>query len=71
MAHLQDELRTNLKERIDNQPLRKQILWDVLEDDRIWDAFEESYEKAYNIAYDIMLEHIGNHADKDSKEQLD
>ncbi|WP_462271870.1 precorrin-2 dehydrogenase/sirohydrochlorin ferrochelatase family protein [Methanohalophilus sp.] len=71
MAHLQDELRTDLKERIDSQPLRKQILWDVLEDDRIWDAFEDSYEKAYNIAYDIMLEKIENSADEDSKEQLD
>ena len=71
MAHLQDELRTNLKKRIDSQPLRKQILWDVLEDNRIWDAFEESYEKAYNIAYDIMLEQIENSGNEYSKEQLD
>jgi precorrin-2 dehydrogenase/sirohydrochlorin ferrochelatase len=71
MAHLQDELRTNLKKRIESQPLRKQILWDVLEDDRIWDAFEESYEKAYNIAYDIMLEQIENSGNENSKEQLD
>jgi precorrin-2 dehydrogenase/sirohydrochlorin ferrochelatase len=71
MAYLQDELRTELKKYIADQTLRRQILWEVLDRIEVWDAFEESYEKAYNIAYDIMLEHIGNHADKDSKEQLD
>jgi precorrin-2 dehydrogenase/sirohydrochlorin ferrochelatase len=71
MARLQEECRDFLKTHVKNESSRKAILCEILENDDVWEAFEVSYEKAYNIAYDIMLEHIGNHADKDSKEQLD
>ncbi|MBP2031052.1 precorrin-2 dehydrogenase/sirohydrochlorin ferrochelatase [Methanohalophilus levihalophilus] len=58
MAKLQDECRDILKERISEESGRKTILWEILENREIWDAFAVSYEKAYNIAYNIMLEHF-------------
>lgn len=58
MAKLQDECREFLKEKIHKESERKDILWEILENREIWDAFNVSYEKAYNIAYSIMLKHF-------------
>lgn len=55
MIRLQDEIRTHLKQNISNQEKRKQILWEILDDDGVWTALSESYEKAYNIAHNIVL----------------
>ena len=55
MAKLQNELREMLKSRVDDQKKRKEILWNVINDNEVWAAFKESYEKAYKIA----SKHIG------------
>lgn len=55
MAKLQTELREILKSNIKDQKKRKEILWNVINDNEVWAAFKESYEKAYKIA----SKHIG------------
>ncbi len=55
MSMLQNELREMLKSRVDDQKKRKEILWNVINDNEVWAAFKESYEKAYKIA----SKHIG------------
>lgn len=59
MARLQDECREFLKEHVEEEAKRKAILWDILENDAIWEALDVSYEKAYNIAYGIIQGHTG------------
>lgn len=55
MSRLQNELREMLKSKVEDQKKRKEILWDVINDDEVWAAFKESYGKAYKIA----LKHMG------------
>lgn len=47
MSRLQNEIREILKSSVDNQKKRKEILWNIINDSDIWEAFQESYEKAY------------------------
>ncbi|NJD77262.1 MAG: bifunctional precorrin-2 dehydrogenase/sirohydrochlorin ferrochelatase [Candidatus Methanoperedens sp.] len=54
MSRLQNEIREILKSRIHDQKERKEILWNILDDENVWKAFGESYEKAYKVA----LKHI-------------
>ncbi|WP_300608911.1 bifunctional precorrin-2 dehydrogenase/sirohydrochlorin ferrochelatase [Methanohalophilus sp.] len=61
MAKLQEECRSILKEKVREESERKAILWEILENKEIWDAFTVSYETAYNIAYNIMLKHFEDH----------
>lgn len=56
MARLQNDVRELLKKRVGSQELRKQILWDILMDEKVWEELSLSYEKAYNTA----LEHISD-----------
>lgn len=56
MARLQDELREELKTRVEDQGARRQILWRVLQDDEVWGALAESYSKAYNLALRYMYD---------------
>jgi precorrin-2 dehydrogenase/sirohydrochlorin ferrochelatase len=58
MITLQNDIRTYLKEHVENQKQRKSILWKVLEDALVWKDISESYEKAYKRAYDIVQEQI-------------
>jgi len=60
MIRLQDELRTYLKQHVDEQRKRKEILWKVLESETVWNGFSESYEKAEEKAYAIISEYLGN-----------
>lgn len=55
MSKLQDELRELLKSRVEDQRKRREILWNVINDNEVWAALRESYDKAYMIA----LKHIG------------
>ncbi len=55
MARLQNELREELKSHVKDQKKRKEILWDIINDVKVWAALGESYDKAYKIA----LKHIG------------
>jgi len=51
MAQLQNELREQLKQELESQPARKEILWKVLEDPQVWDALETGdYQKALKLA---------------------
>ena len=54
MIRLQDELRSYLKKHVAEQRKRKEILWNVLESETVWDGFSESYEKAAETAYSII-----------------
>lgn len=57
MIRLQDEIRTYLKQHVPQQDDRKTILWEILENEDVWNALSESYDKAYNIANNILLKH--------------
>jgi len=54
MAKLQNEMREMLKSKVKDQKKRSGILWNIINDDDVWDALGESYQKAYKVA----LEHI-------------
>lgn len=56
MSRLQNEVREMLKSRVAEQEKRKEILWNIINDNDVWTALGESYEKAYKVA----LKHIGN-----------
>jgi len=55
MSRLQNEIREILKSSVDDQKKRKEILWNIINDDVVWKGFEESYEKAFITA----SKHIG------------
>ena len=55
MSRLQNEVRETLKSQVAEQEKRKEILWNILNDDDVWTAFGDSYEKAYKVS----LKHIG------------
>ncbi|HEY9205466.1 MAG TPA: bifunctional precorrin-2 dehydrogenase/sirohydrochlorin ferrochelatase [Candidatus Methanoperedens sp.] len=54
MSRLQNEIREILKSKVNDQKERKEILWNILDDEKVWEALGESYEKAYKVA----LKHI-------------
>ncbi len=54
MSRLQNEIREILKSQVHDQKERKEILWNILDDENVWKAVGESYEKAYKVA----LKHI-------------
>jgi len=55
MAKLQNELREALKSQVRDQKKRKEILFNIINDDEVWAALKESYDKAYKLA----SKHIG------------
>ncbi len=50
MAKLQNEIRETLKSHVQDQKKRREILWNIINDDEVWKALGESYEKAYKVA---------------------
>jgi precorrin-2 dehydrogenase/sirohydrochlorin ferrochelatase len=50
MSRLQNEIREKLKSKVNDQKKRKNILWNVIKDNDVWNSFQESYEKAYKTA---------------------
>jgi precorrin-2 dehydrogenase/sirohydrochlorin ferrochelatase len=50
MSRLQNEIREQIKTRFDDQKKRKDILWNIINDNDVWDSLRESYEKAYMTA---------------------
>jgi len=61
MSRLQNEIREKLKSMVDDQKKRKYILWNIINDNDVWNAFAESYEKAYMVA----SKHIGQNENMD------
>lgn len=59
MSKLQNEIRERLKSEVKDQMKRKEILWDIINDNDVWAALGESYEKAYKLA----SKHIGRDND--------
>ncbi len=51
MSRLQNEFREILKSMVPEQKERKDILWNIINDDEVWSAIGESYEKAYKVAF--------------------
>ena len=60
MAKLQNEFRELLKSRVHDQKKRKEILWNIINDNEVWTAFDASYEKAFKIALK-HIDRIGEH----------
>ncbi|MFQ6071787.1 MAG: bifunctional precorrin-2 dehydrogenase/sirohydrochlorin ferrochelatase [Methanosarcinales archaeon] len=56
MYRLQNEIRELLKKRIEDQKKRKEILWNILKDENIWNSLKEDYEKAYKYALRYIKE---------------
>jgi len=50
MSRLQNEIREKLKTLVDDQKKRRNILWNIINDNEVWNSFKESYEKAYMTA---------------------
>lgn len=50
MVRLQDEIRDVLKARISDQKAREKVLWEILNDDVIWECLDTSYDKAYELS---------------------
>jgi precorrin-2 dehydrogenase / sirohydrochlorin ferrochelatase len=61
MIRLQDELRAYLKEQVAEQNKRKEILWEVLENEAVWTALSESYLSGTEKAYAIISDYLKNH----------
>ncbi|PTD93461.1 hypothetical protein C9439_07825 [archaeon SCG-AAA382B04] len=60
MVRLQSEIREKLKETIDSQDKRREILWKILEDEEIWDLLGKNfYDKAVNRSEKIIGEEDG------------
>lgn len=55
MSRLQNEIREILKSHVKDQMKRKEILWNIINDNEVWAALGESYDKAYKLA----SKHIG------------
>lgn len=49
MVRLQMEVRDLLKKKVADQRERQKILWNIMNDDEVWDGLRESYEKAYKL----------------------
>jgi precorrin-2 dehydrogenase / sirohydrochlorin ferrochelatase len=60
MIQLQDELRNYLKQNVADQRKRKEILWEILENEAVWKGFSVSYEKAAESAYSIISNYLKN-----------
>ena len=60
MARLQNEFRGLLKSTVHDQKKRKEILWNIINDNDVWTAFDESYEKAFKVALK-HIDRIGEH----------
>lgn len=58
MARLQKEMREMLKSQVKDQKMRSEILWNIINDDNVWEALGESYEKAFKVASE-HIEKIG------------
>ncbi|MDK2825052.1 precorrin-2 dehydrogenase / sirohydrochlorin ferrochelatase [Methanolobus vulcani] len=58
MIKIQDEMRTYLKGEVPDQKDRKEILWEILESQEVWDGLKESYEKGFNTAQGIVRKKI-------------
>ncbi|MDY6932117.1 MAG: bifunctional precorrin-2 dehydrogenase/sirohydrochlorin ferrochelatase [Halobacteriota archaeon] len=54
MVSLQDELRTMLKERVDDQKIREKILWEILEDESVWKDLLESRDRIYSYVQELI-----------------
>ena len=50
MSRLQNEIREILKSGVNDQKKRKDILWNIINDNNVWNSLRESYEKAYMTA---------------------
>ena len=58
MLQLTLEIRTHLKKTVKAQEMRKEILWAVLENESVWNAFDISYEHAQQTAYKIIATYV-------------
>jgi precorrin-2 dehydrogenase/sirohydrochlorin ferrochelatase len=63
MAHLLGEIRPELKASVPLQKDRARIIWEILEDEVVWNLLNTSYEKAYMRAR--------SHAYRDERDSLD
>ncbi len=62
MARLQKEMREIVKSQVKDQKMRGKILWNIINDDDIWEVLGVSYEKAFKLASE-HIEKIGKRYD--------
>ncbi len=55
MIALQEELREAAKEAVQSQKEREQRLWQVLDDERVWDLLEKDPQEARRLAHGIVV----------------
>jgi precorrin-2 dehydrogenase/sirohydrochlorin ferrochelatase len=63
MALLLGQIRRDLKRSVPTQKERSRIIWEILEDEVVWELLPASYEKAYMRAH--------SHAHSDERDSLD
>jgi precorrin-2 dehydrogenase/sirohydrochlorin ferrochelatase len=63
MGRLLGEMRIHLKTTVPDQKTRKEILWEILLDQEVWELLDQSYEKAFKKA--------GEHVIRDEPDSLD
>lgn len=54
MAEIQMELREALKKEISDQQQRKQLLWKVMDSERVWEQLPNNQDKGLEIAREII-----------------
>jgi precorrin-2 dehydrogenase/sirohydrochlorin ferrochelatase len=60
MLQLTLEIRTYLKKNVKARKTRKKILWEVIESESVWNAFNTSYKLAQQNAYKIVATYISD-----------
>ncbi len=54
MALLQAEIRDLLKDIIDDQAIRKNILWNIMNSEQIWQALNDNLDDAINLSRELI-----------------
>lgn len=54
MVRLQRELRKELKDSVDSQEKRRQLLWEVIESDEVWELLPHSFDEAKATACELV-----------------
>lgn len=54
MVRLQWELREELKDTVDPQEKRRRLLWEVIENEKVWELLPHSFDEAKTIARELV-----------------
>lgn len=51
------KLQSELREKFKDHPEREELIWEVIENEKVWETLEESYNEAKTLAYEVMEAH--------------